>query len=488
MIWIWYEGSISAHRISRTLVEIGALAWTRLPANANGNLYREYTQDLAPALGQWEKLEEHNHMLSNHIQDIWPLLLIFSDLQLAFLHLPGLSPTFRQDFKGIHREQITGLSSSIRLLNFEIPAIIWVLTFSLEKFGPRGSVHSGTSQIVPNEQCRIATAVDPKCCNYCTVCSTQLNTCIIMANANVTHPNLDPSFLSSVSPSAWVSWSCTTKVRSSYRASLAPQNGPNSWKCTWCCTWWKSWWTCSSIFWDTKSTDLWSQKFGLTALLQSRLKTFELTGSLRLLLTSASWSSASSARSMTIPRNDNVTWVCLKTMGKLPKSNGSLSLSNGGYSVYVGISHFQTHPHDENGQKTIKSWWLSLAWPVQLLLLGLPVQRLHVERVLKVLSEIFRLSCQFNPTIRCTLQKNTSKVNISWFIALLTNTANWPAHNTCSPLAGRMSHVDLPIPARIFMLRSKGQQGRKKTCRRQHYPTHREASMPSTPESSSGYL
>ena len=68
MIWIWYEGSISAHRISRTLVEIGALAWTRLPANANGNLYREYTQDLAPALGQWEKLEEHNHMLSNHIQ------------------------------------------------------------------------------------------------------------------------------------------------------------------------------------------------------------------------------------------------------------------------------------------------------------------------------------------------------------------------------------------------------------------------------------
>lgn len=161
-------------------------------------------------------------MLSNNIQDIWPLLLIFSDLQLAFLHLPGLSPTgptFRQDFKGIHREQITGLSSSI--------AELWDtsnhLSLDFQPWKVRAQRFSSLRHVPNrplNEQCRIATAVDPKCCNYCTVCSTQLNTCIIMANANVTHPNLDPSFLSSVSPSAWVSWSCTTKVRSSYRAKL----------------------------------------------------------------------------------------------------------------------------------------------------------------------------------------------------------------------------------------------------------------------------
>ena len=73
-----------------------------------------------------------------------------------------------------------------------------------------------------------------------------------------------------------------------------------------------------------------------------------------------------------------------------------------------------------------------------------------------------QLSIQSYNSMYSTLQKNTSKVNISWFIALLTNTANWPAHNTCSPLAGRMSHVDLPIPARIFMLRARDSKGGKK--------------------------
>ena len=203
-------------------------------------------------------------MLSNNIQDIWPLLLIFSDLQLAFLHLPGLSPTgprpyfsprFQRDPQGAnHRAEFIDCWTLRYQQSFES----WLS--ALKSSGPEVQFTQARPKSSLKWQCRIATAVDPKCCNYCTVCSTQVNTCI-MANANVTHPNLDHlgSKLSFLRFSISLSF-----LKLHYQSAKflqgkigAPQNGPNSWNHVHqFCTWWKSWWKSSSIF-DTNSAPIW---------------------------------------------------------------------------------------------------------------------------------------------------------------------------------------------------------------------------------------